>query len=379
MRRGHRRLVAVLAAASFALTTAQATHAVDTLDWTVAAGFPVLFNDATVTVETTMVPAEDADTIEPYAIQRINIVNDSASTRYFSFGMDIQTQSVIEPLWQPETLGETELDRSSPFVVALSPGEELADIPGHLLYYGMSTDVPGIPIHPGRTAVVYELSDDPWTDPDVTAIELARVTSPGGFVPIDVDGDATQDGTVPAGVPVTVVGPTGDDVQLSHGVTVSVTASDLPSNLDVELWLVPSTDYFSFLAEGSRLPDSAYRVGTATTAADGTLDTAFEVPADADVDLVYRLFVGVPEDRYWPAGTYRGFQVTPPRESDAASAASDDTSATLAPGPATVEFTFPKGTGGTWTAVASTTGPTTDEFAFAGDSPRYYHLDTTAS
>ena len=77
MRRGHRRLVAVLAAAAIALTTAPATQAAEPLDWTVAPGFPVHYNDATLILETTIVPAEDAHTIEPYPIQRINIVNDS--------------------------------------------------------------------------------------------------------------------------------------------------------------------------------------------------------------------------------------------------------------------------------------------------------------
>ena len=127
MRRGHRRLVAVLAAAAIALTaaaaTAQATQAAEPLDWTVAAGFPVEFNDATVILETTIVPAADAHTLEPYPIQRINIVNDSNDTRYFSFGIDIETQSVIEPMWEPETFGESEPDPHNPFVVRLSPGE----------------------------------------------------------------------------------------------------------------------------------------------------------------------------------------------------------------------------------------------------------------
>ena len=59
-------------------------------------------------------------------------------------------------------------------------------------------------------------------------------------------------------------------MQLSPGVTASVTASDLPPNLDVELWLAPSSDYFFFLAGGSQLPDNAYPVGTATTTPDGS-------------------------------------------------------------------------------------------------------------
>lgn len=385
MRRGHHRLVAVLAAAAIALTaagaTAQATQAAEPLDWTVAAGFPVELNDATVILETTIVPAADAHTLEPYPIQRINIVNDSNDTRYFSFGIDIETQSVIEPMWEPETLGESEPDPHNPFVVRLSPGEAVADTPGALLYYGTTTEAPGLPVYPGRTAVVYELSHDPLTDPDdVTATELARVTTPGGFVPVDVDGEPTAEGTVPAGVPVTVLGPSGGgDVQLFPGVTASATASGLPPNLDVELWLAPSSDYFFFLAGGSQLPDNAYPVGTATTTTEGSLDTAFEVPAGADFDLSYRLFVGVPEDRYWPAGTYRRFEITSPQESDAATPAHDDTSATLNLGATSVQFAFPEGTGGTWTGAVSTTGPSVNDFTFASDPPLYYHLDTDAT
>ena len=92
MRRGHRRLVSGIAAAALALTaaltTAIGTHAAERLEWTAAPGFPIVFNEATVTVETAVVAAQDARTIEPYPIQRINIVNDSNDTRYFSFGID---------------------------------------------------------------------------------------------------------------------------------------------------------------------------------------------------------------------------------------------------------------------------------------------------
>jgi hypothetical protein len=384
MRRGHRRLVSGMTAAALALTaaltTAVGTHAVERLEWTVAPGFPIVFNEATVTVETAVVPAEDAHTIEPYPIQRINIVNVSPHTRHFSFGIDIETQSVIEPLWNADTLGGLEGGASlSPLVVTLGPGEQLAETPGHLLYYGISIDVPGIPIFPGRTAVVYELSGDPALDPEVTATELGRVTSPGGFVPVDLDGERTPDGTAPAGLPLTVLGPADGDVELSPGAMASVTASRLPPNLDVELWLAPSADFFSFIAGGSRLPTGSYHVGSARTAPDGTLDTAFQVPAAADFESAYRVFAGVPESHLWPAGTYRAFEIAPPSESDAAAAAWSDTSATLDLGPTDVTFAFPKGTGGTWTGSVSTTGPAVDGFSSAGGAPRYYNLDTTAT
>jgi hypothetical protein len=87
----------------------------------------------------------------------------------------------------------------------------------------------------------------------------------------------------------------------------------------------------------------------------------------------------VPEDHLWPAGTYGAFRIAPPSESDAAAAASSDTSATLDLGPTGVTFAFPRGVGGTWTGSVSATGPAVNDFSFASDAARFYNLDTTAT
>ena len=352
------------------------------LTWTAMSGFPFtsIDGEVTVTVETATVPAARAGSLRDLSIQRIEITNDSDHVRWFDFGIDIETQGVIEPLWLPETFNEESFGDFTPFGVTLEPGQSVSDL-DEIVYRGLGIEVPGVPLYRARTAVIYELSADPILDPDAVATELVRTpTQPGEFVPVYFDGPTTPEGTVPAGRELTIVGPTNaaDDVELFPGMTATATASGLPPGLPLELWLVPGFDYFFSIAMGGAVPDTAIPAGTTVTTPDGTIDATFEVPANADLDTNYRLYAGDPDEHYWPAGTYRAFTVTLPSNGGSQPAPAEADEVTVPLVGTSVTFGFPVGTGGTWSASASTTGPVVDGFTLAGDPALYYHLDTTA-
>lgn len=354
------------------------------LTWTAMPGFPFtsVDDEVTVTVETAVVPAARAHSLRDLSIQRVEITNHSDHARWFDFGIDIETRGVIEPLWLPETFDEETFTDATPFGVTLQPGQSSSDLDA-LVYRGLSPEIPGVPVYRGRTAVVYELSADPIVDPGAPATELVRTpTQPGEFVPVYFDGPTTPEGTVPAGQELTVVGPVNaaDDVELFPGMTATATAtaSGLPPGLPLELWLVPGFDYFWAIAMGGAVPETAIPAGTTVTLPDGSIDATFEVPVNADLDTNYRLLAGDPDEHYWPAGTYRAFTVTLPSNGDSRPAPAEADEVTVPLVGTSVTFGFPLGTGGTWSASASTTGPVVDGFTLAGDPALYYHLDTTA-
>ncbi len=168
-------------------------------------------------------------------------------------------------------------------------------------------------------------------------------------------------------------------MQLFPGVTATVEASGLPPNRELELWLAPAFDYFYAALLGGILLDTSAFAGTVTTAADGTLSEPLTVPAGVVFDTSYRLFAGDAEDRYWPAGTYRSFTITSPLAEGTAPVDVDDTEASVPLASTSVDFVFPAGTAGTWSAAVSTTGPVVNQFSLAGDVPLYYHLDYSES
>jgi hypothetical protein len=369
-------LVGVLIAAGFAAGPALADDPPPV--WTTVSGFPVTTVDGevTVTVETTQVTTDDVGTLLALPLQRIDITNNSDHERRFDFGVDIVTEGVIEPLWEEETLGAYAGDY---FGVTLAAGQSIVDTDA-IVYHGLSSEIPGVPVYPSRTVVIYEFVDAPEPD-EFTATEIARFHTPGEFVPVYFNGPTTPENTVPVGQELTVSGPTSasGDVELFPGMSAIASASGLPANRELELWLVPSLDYFYAMLLGGVLPDTAVPAGTVVTAPDGSLEDAFTVPAGAVYNTDYRLFAGDMETRYWPAGTYRSFIVTAPAFSGDDTAAPSEASASVPLGAMSVDFAFPEGTGGTWTAAVSTTGPVVNEFELAGDPPLYYHLDTTAS
>jgi hypothetical protein len=353
------------------------------LVWTTVEGYPVTTSDeeVSVSVETATLSADAIGTLTDFPIQRIEIVNDSDDTRYFHFGVDVDLEGVIEPLWEEETLGQGSWTTET-LAVTLLPHQSIVDTDA-VVYHGFESTFPGIPVYPGRTIAVYELDADPSVVPSPGATEIARLpVAPGDFVPVRFDDPVTSEGTVPAGQELTVVGPDleGQDVELFPGVTATATGDGLPANREMELWLVPGFDYFYAVLLGGILPDTALPAGTTTTSAGGVLDAPFTVPSDAVFNTQYRLLAGDLETRTWNAGTYRPFTITSAPASGEYTAAPEETQATIPLGAeSSVDFIFPEGTGGTWTAAVSTTGPVVSEFTLAGDPPLYYHLDTTAS
>ena len=151
------------------------------LVWEVMDGFPVTVDDVTITFETTTLSAEIGPGLLDMPLQRINILNESGEERVFDFGIDMATEGVIEPSWLPGAFGPwTELE---PFTVRLAPGQSSEDV-GSILWKGPYDILPGVPIYPGRTVVVYERSEDP----DGPYSELLRAPRvPGQFVPVHFD------------------------------------------------------------------------------------------------------------------------------------------------------------------------------------------------
>jgi len=351
------------------------------LVWSTMGGFPLDTPDGevSVTVQTATMAAADIGALTDFPLQRIEIVNDSLDTRYFHFGIDIDVQGVIEPLWVEGTLGDGNWNAEL-LTVTLEPGQSIVDTDA-IVYHGFDGVFEGVPVYPGRTVAIYELDGDPQIVENPVATEIGRTpVTPGEFVPVHFDAPETPEGTAPVGQELTIVGPDlpGEDVNLFPGVTATALATGLPENRELELWLVPAFDYFYAVLLGGILPENALPAGTTMTDADGNLVATVVVPAEAEFDANYRLLAGDAEDHWWPAGTYRSFTITAAPYSGNAPATPEGT-ASVDLVSTSVDFAFPAGTGGTWSAAVSTTGPVVNDFTLAGDPPLYYHLDTTAS
>lgn len=115
-----------------------------------------------------------------------------------------------------------------------------------------------------------------------------------------------------------------------------------------------------------------------STDANGAFDTAFGVPLGTPYGSSYTLFAGDHVGRYFPAATYEAFEITAPAASGFFDADETHTAAVVVAGQTTVDFGFPEGTGGTWTATITNAGPEPEGFSLAGDPYIYYNLETTA-
>ena len=351
------------------------------LDWsTVATTAPL--DGAVVSVETALSendPFEGRDTLDPTPVQRVKVVNSSAEPRRFGIGIDIAVEGQIEHLWTPDAWGRLYDPTLSDFFGFTVP-------PGETKYF---LDGGGaLPAYPGRTGVVYEITEvDSGEGPEEVATEVLRHKTPGGFVSIRLD-EETDSWLPPIGVELKVV-TTAEQPELFPGVTATVEAAGLPASLPVELWLAPNFDYLWFHVLGANLPANARLLGTTTTTADGSLQANFTLPSDLAIgdDKTYQLIAGVRSQHYWPAGTYDGFDVKFADTTGSDDATAEETAASIDLTPLTtgdppeVTFAFPAGTGGTWTATQSLTGPVPNEFLLYGSGPAqvFYHLDTTAT
>lgn len=363
-------LVALVLAGSVAAAPAVAVEPV----WEVMPGFPVTVGDVTITFESAVLPSSEFGLLTDLPLQRIFIANDAGVGKEFRFGVDLQTEGVREQTWAEGALGSFGGDLG----VTLAAGEDSTDVES-IVYDGLPGLFEGFPLYPGRTISVFER--EAGTEDEFVEIFVAP-TNPGEFVPVFFDQPQTPEGTVRVGREITVTGPINPDtarIQLSPGVTTTVTATGLPAGRTFEMWLAKDVDYFWSTVLGSVITDTSVDVGTVTTAADGSVSTAFEIPLDVEFSSYYRLFIGDATDRFFPAGTWRAFEIVAPAGSGDVTVDGSATEATVVAGVTVVDFAFPAGTGGTWTATTSATGPVVDAFTLAGEPPIYYHLDTTAS
>lgn len=343
----------------------------------VASGPPIVADDYRVVFETAELDTGGfgltRELRAPSPAIRPVFTNLSAAPVRVGLGLDFFEQGVLNPLFSMETWNRFGFDIGSTdglFSYEVAPGEELVMFDG------------GGPRYAGRTLGVY-LIDQAGTPEDETddSFELiAEHSEPGRFVPVYTDGDQFDFGfdvNLGIGRPVVVA---GSGQELFPGVEATVTSQGLVAGEQLEMWLAPEFDYFYFMLTGGVLPVDAFHVGDAVVASDGTLSATFSVPLDAETRNDYQLVVGVPGERYWPAGSYRNFEIAAPTNEGSASvdAGGGETSIDLSVGQ--VSLTFPAGTtAGEVSAVASATGPLPSGFILWGSTPVFFHLSSTAT
>jgi hypothetical protein len=361
-------LVALVLVGSVAATPAVAEEPV----WVL--GTPAQVGDVTIRFDSAVIPSEEFGLLTDLPLQRIFLANDSDVGKEFRFGVDLKTEGVREQTWAEDALDIFGRD----LTVVLAAGEDSTDVES-IVYNGVPGLFGGFPEYPGRTISVFER--EAGTEDEFVEIFVAP-TNPGEFVPVYFDQPQTPEGTVRVGNEISVTGPINPDterIQLSPGVTTTVTATGLPANRTFDMWLANEIDYFWSTTLGSILLDTSVNLGPVTTAADGSVNTAIEIPLDVEFASFYRLFIGEAENRFFPAGTWRAFEIVAPAATGSFIADELTTEATVPVGATLVDFAFPEGTAGTWTATSSSTGPVVDGFTLAGEPPIYYHLDTSAS
>ena len=344
--------------------------------WDAVPGFPIDVAGVTAGFETTMRLEDPWNIGPPTALPvpyiRPVIVNDSAQARFFGFGMDIAQQGVPEHLWTSAPWGVIDEIESikEAFAFELAPGQSYADA------FVMIGFTDGVPQYAGRTFVIYELSGPAASDP--TAVPIATFTAPGRFAPVHFDELTAQD--LPAiARPLEVTG-TGAASLVFPGVVATVEATGLVPDEELDLWLLPDSDYFFLMLLGGALPASAVPVGNGTVGGDGVLNTTIAIPADTVTATGYLLVAGVADERYWPAGTHRSFPITEAVTQQSEPTPTNGLPLTMTFDDTAVTFVYPDGTtGGSTTAVVTETGPASDSFIFASTPPLYYHLDTTST
>lgn len=346
------------------------------LAWTTVPGFPVTVDGVTVTWETATAvtsPFGGDELLDPLPVLRLDIANNAAEARHLGLGTDFVTQGDIDMLWTPEPWGAfAEVSESfrDTFWLTLQPGEALSTYGG-----AASTWRGELPAWSGHSLRVFELSEPPVAGAQPAATPLATLVVPGRFVPANLENADLEDPSAIIGERAAVDGGGGSPT-LFPGVTASVTASNLTPGEQLELWIAPNLDYFFFALYGGVLPFNAIRIGTGTVGADGKLLANFTL-AEETAFGNYQLVAGVRSERYWPAGSWDGFQVTAAPDEKVAITAPGET-AELVLGPTQVTASYPAAWAGETTAVLTSTGPVAQGFQLASYPPLYYHLSTDA-
>jgi hypothetical protein len=368
--------------------TAGPAFAEDPPDWQTVPGFPVVSGAVSVefqSASSATSPFGGAELLDPMIAYRPVIQNDSEDTKLFGFGTDFTVQGQIDHLWTAQAWGVFDelIDESGIldiFVLELGPGQSSAGTGGW---------DSGMPSWSGHTITVFELTpdpDDPQADP--TATPLASVTTPGRFVAANLDDTNLDIDNLSAamGARLSVAGV--DTPDLYSGLAGTVTASGLPPNEQLELWILEDYNYAYFQVIGGALPVGAIKVGSGTVGPGGALSAVFVLPLGLSENTSYQMVAGVRGERYWPAGTWDDFVIktTPPQalwQTPAATSEAVSSSFDLLDLDGfglNAQLTFPTGSSaGQTTVVSSSTGPLPSGFQLALDPPLYVHINTTVT
>lgn len=288
-----------------------------------------------------------------------------------SFGLaaDSETQGVEKRLWLPESFPGTPEDSASAASIFR------IDVDAHSSARSIADGF--IPDWPGITYGFYRIAVDGITleTPEL----IGSFTTTGVHVAIHFfdDGEGLD---ARMGQPATFVGSS-----VFPGADTVATAQGLTPGEQLGLWLSPGIDYFSFIASGAQLADSAVYAGEGFVAPDGTLTATLAVPPNL-VPGSYQLLVGNAGDRNWPAGTTEPINVVAAPQGTVVSGSAVEgptlESAVVQRTVGSTQIVFDFGSevtaAGVTTATVSDSGPTVNGFQFAGGSPLYYYLHTTA-
>ncbi|WP_314502654.1 PxKF domain-containing protein [uncultured Microbacterium sp.] len=368
--------------------TAGPAFAEDSPDWQTMPGFPVVTGEVSVefqSASSTTSPFNREELLDPMIAYRPVIRNDSDEIRLFGFGTDFTIQGQVDHLWTAEAWGAFDelADESGilgNFVLELGPHQSSA---------GLGTWDAGMPSWSGHTITVFQLTPDPQdAEADPTATSLASVTTPGRFVAANLDDGNLDIANLSAamGTRLSVAGVETPD--LYSGLAGTVTASGLPPNEQLELWVIEDYNYALFQVMGGALPAGAIKVGTRTVDSNGLLSGVFVLPLGLREDTSYQMVAGVRGERYWPAGTWDDFVIKPtppealwqtPAATSGAVAASFDLLDLDGFG-LNALLTFAQGSSaGQTTVVSSAVGPLPTGFKLALDSPLYVHINSTVT
>jgi hypothetical protein len=337
---------------------------------------PVVTADYAIDVVAGYLDSEWLDGAGPILTLTIENLSDADLT--IGLGLDLAVDGEFDRLWQPATWPGTDTDGiAGIFTFTLSSGEVWD---GETEEGSIGSGATGvvIPEWQGKSYAFYRLTGpDRGTDDGEL---IAVYDSPGRFVStlITVDEAGVTSFSIGSEAFVSGVGPAPE---LFPGVEATVTADELTPGDEYELWLAPGLDYFWFYLIGAELPDDAVAVGTGVVDSAGVLSANFEIPSTTPLGR-YQLIVGIPDERFWPAGSYSSFTVSFPDDSGQGDIVQSESSVTVELDFNTVAFTFPDplASDAVVTASVSTTGPTPDSTFVLGTYPsQYFHLDTTAS
>jgi hypothetical protein len=298
-------------------------------------------------------------------ILTFTLENRSDADLTLGIAIDLAIEGEFDRLWQPVTWPGTGAEGVTEFFAAT-------------LAAGVIGEPLSIPEWQGKSFAFYLLSGP---DFDTDDGELVAVyDSPDRFVPTVITVDEMSNLGFAIGSEAVVSGG-GATPELFPGVEATVTADELTPGDEYELWLAPGLDYFWFYLMGAELPDDAVAVGTGVVDSLGSLSANFEIPTTTPLGS-YQLIVGIPDEQFWPAGSYSSFTVTLPADSAEVDIVPTESTVTVELAFNTVAFTFPEAPVGdaVVTASVSTTGPAPDNTFIVGTSPSlYFHLDTTAT